>query len=230
MAQNERISAAADANAIRTSSQLRRLTGFRAAILEKDTALAAANNNVLQLTAGQKSTSDALGAMQKANDMQNQQMADLRKANLDLQKRDSENSLALVAMNNKFDTVNRQWRDQTEMNTELQNQLRGANETMKRTGVNNNSPTINPEPMGKVAGVIRTTETVNGVKMATISVGSADQVTKGMRFAVIDRYSADPFLGYLTVDKIDQNSAIGTLAGPRVDQIHAGVEVKTQLQ
>ena len=218
----------ADKVNIRNSSQ-QTIDGLRAAILEKDTAIAQANSQLAQITAAQKSVSDALAVAQKTNDTLNGQAADLRKTNMDLQKRDSENSLALVALNNKFDTVNRQWRDATEQNTELQNQLKGAQDTMKRVGLGPTSPTLNAEAMVRVEGVVRKTQNMNGVPMATISVGSVDQVTKGMRFSIIDRNAADPFLGYLTVERVEPNEAIGTVTGPHINQIHAGVEVRTQL-
>jgi len=205
--------------------------GLRAAGFEKDTQIAQLNNNLLQTTAAQKSAGDALLVAQKAVDMQNTQMAELRKQSLDLQKRDLENSLALIALNSKYDTVNRQWRDVTEQNAELQNNYRSVSESAKRAGVslNKDAPVLNPEAMVKVEGVVRSKSNVNGIDMATISVGSADQVTRGMRFSVIDPHSSDPFLGYLIVDKVEPNEAIGHLNGPRVNQIRAGVEVRTQL-
>ena len=227
-ADNARQQSEADKQNIRNSSQ-QTIDGLRAAILEKDTQIAQLNNNLAQATAAQKSAGDALLVAQKALDTQNQQMADLRKSTLELQKRDSENSLALVAWNNKFDTVNRQWRDATEQISELQNQLKNAQETIHKGGISAGGPVINAEPLVRVEGVIQRTQSMNGVPMATISVGSNDQVTAGMRFAVIDRNSSDPFLGYLTVTRVEPTQAIGTLSGPRVNQIHAGTEVRTQL-
>ena len=64
---------------------------------------------------------------------------------------------------------------------------------------------------------------------ATISVGAADQVTKGMQFKVIDPTARDPFLGYLIVDRVEPNEAIGHLTGPHVNDVHEGAEVRTQL-
>jgi hypothetical protein len=220
----------ADSQGYRNSSQ-QTIDGLRASILEKETAIAQLNANLLQATAAQKSAGDALLVLQKSVDLQNGQMADLRKQNLDLQKRDSENSLALIALNNKFDTVNRQWRDATEQNAELQNNLKSVQESAHRAGVSNlnSAPTLNPESLIRVDGVIKDKSNINGVTMATISVGSADQVTKGMRFIVIDRNSPEPFLGYLFVTQVDPDRAIGRLEGPRVDRIRAGLEVRTQL-
>jgi len=227
-ANDARIQAEADKVNIRNSSQ-QTIDGLRASILEKDTQAAQLNAQLAQATAAQKSSGDAVLVAQKTLDTLNAQLTELRKSNMDLQRRDSENSLALVALNNNFDTVKRQWRDATEQNTELQNQLKNAQETMKRVGVNSGSPTLNPEALVDVKGVVRKTQNLNGVPMATISVGSADQVTKGMRFSIIDRNAAEPFLGYLTVQVVEPNEAIGTITGPRVNLIHPGVEVRTQV-
>jgi len=227
-ANNARQAAEMSAQNIRNSSQ-QTIDGLRAAALEKESQIAQLNANNAQLVAAQKSAGDALSTLQKSFDTQNAQMADLRKTNLDLQRRDSENSVALVNWNNKFDTVNRQWRDATEQISELQNQLKGAQEKMHGAGIGPNTPPLNTEALVRVNGVVRKTENMNGVPMATISVGSADQVTQGMRFSIIDRNAAEPFLGYLTVTRVEPNEAIGTISGPRVNQIHPGVEVRTQL-
>jgi len=83
-------------------------------------------------------------------------------------------------------------------------------------------------PATPINGVIRDKKNVNGVIFATISVGSQDQVTKNMVFNVIDREQGD-FLGYLRVDRVEPNEAIGRLDGPKVADIKPGNEVRTQL-
>ena len=63
----------------------------------------------------------------------------------------------------------------------------------------------------------------------TISVGSTDSVTKGMEFKVIDIRNQQ-FLGTLRIELVEANEATGRLQGPRVQDVHAGAEVTTQLQ
>jgi len=53
-------------------------------------------------------------------------------------------------------------------------------------------------------------------------------VSKGMVFNVIDREQGD-FLGYLEVDSVEPEEAVGRLTGPRVADIRPGSEVRTQL-
>lgn len=78
-------------------------------------------------------------------------------------------------------------------------------------------------------GVVRSKRTIQGVEYATISLGSADNVQRGMQFRVIDR-QANKFLGFMTVASVDYNEATGPLQGPAVNQIKAGSEVITNWQ
>ena len=78
-----------------------------------------------------------------------------------------------------------------------------------------------------INGVIRDRRQIAGREYATISVGSADNVARGMQFRVIDRNRGE-FLGTLTVDAVEPNEASGVLTGPRVGDIQPGTEVRTQ--
>jgi len=203
---------------------------LRSAVNERDTQIAQLNANLAQATAAQKSTGDAIAVAQKTIDSANQTIGDLRKTQLDLEKRVAEQSLAINDWTNKYEVANRQWRDATEQIAQLQSDNQKKDEIIHKAGISINSPrTINGEPLVRVEGVVRSKSNIGGVPYATISVGSADQVTKGMQFKVIDPNSHDPFLGYLIVDRVESNEAIGHLTGPRVNEVHAGVEVRTQL-
>jgi chromosome segregation ATPase len=80
-----------------------------------------------------------------------------------------------------------------------------------------------------INGVVREKQIINGNTFVTISVGSADQVTKGMKFNVFDGAT---FLGIVTIDTVDTDNSIGRLDGDpdRVSQVHQGDEVKTQIR
>jgi hypothetical protein len=202
---------------------------LRGAAADKDAQIAQLTGQVQLATAAQKGATDALAVAQKSIDAQNSQIADLRKTDLDLQKRSSEDNIALAELTNKFDTVNRQWRDALEQNTQLQNDAKNLRGTLHRAGVSENSQrTINQEPLIRVEGVVSSRQNIDGVPMATISIGSADQVTKGMRLAIIDP-SAGEFLGYIQVDQVEPNQATGHISGPHIDQIRQGAAVRSQL-
>lgn len=80
-----------------------------------------------------------------------------------------------------------------------------------------------------IRGVVTEKRSIAGRPYATISVGSADAVRRGMEFRVIDRSSAS-FLGTLIVEAVESNEASGRLTGPRVDDINPGSEVTTQIR
>jgi hypothetical protein len=200
-------------------------------VTDRDTQIAQLNSNLAQATAALKSGTDALTVAQKTVDQQNTAIADLRKSELDLQKRTAEQSFAINDWTNKYDVVNRQERDDREQIAQLQGDNQKMRDTIHKAGIAEGSTprTINGEPLVRVEGVIRSAQNINGVPFATISVGAADQVTKGMQFKVIDTRAREPFLGYLIVDKVEPNEAIGHLTGPHVNEVHEGAEVRTQL-
>jgi hypothetical protein len=87
---------------------------------------------------------------------------------------------------------------------------------------------VNRSGQPSIKGVVRDVRRIAGNQYATINVGSADDVTRGMEFKVVDRQTGD-FLGTLTVDTVEPNESTGRLSGPKVAAIRPGVEVRTQL-
>lgn len=185
---------------------------------------------VAQLSAANKSANDALQVAQKSYDTINTQMADLRKADTDLQKRYAEATFAINDLTNKYQVTDKQWRDANEQITQLSSELQRARETLHKAGVAENAAgRMQGEPLVNVEGIVRSKQNIGGIPYATISVGAADQVTKGMQFRVIDPNARDPFLGYLIVDRVEPNQAVGRLQGPHVNDVRPGVQVRTQL-
>ena len=212
-----------------TNLKQQEIDGLRSAVAEKDTKIAQLESDLSMATSAQKSTGEALTVAQNTISTQNTQLADARKSLLDLQTHNGELSFALNDYQNKYDVTNRQWRDAEEQITQLKNDKQKAEDLMKRKGVSEASPDVNSEPLIRVSGTVRTRELIGGVPMATIDVGSNDQVTKGMQFKIIDPQAHDPFLGYLVVDRVEPTEAIGHLTGPHVSDVHPGVQVRTQL-
>lgn len=81
------------------------------------------------------------------------------------------------------------------------------------------------ETVLNLRGVVKAKRNINGIEYATISLGSADNVTKGMKFKVINKNN---FLGYLVVDSVEPNEAVGHLEGPNLVLVGPGSEVRTQ--
>jgi len=80
-----------------------------------------------------------------------------------------------------------------------------------------------------IQGTISDKSVINGVPFVTISVGSNDGVTKGMKFDVVDGLE---FLGIVTVDTVDTDNSIGRLepVPGKEDRVQKGNEVKTQIR
>jgi hypothetical protein len=76
-------------------------------------------------------------------------------------------------------------------------------------------------------GVVHNVFLAGNKPWASISIGSKDNVTRGMRFNV---HNNEQFLGYLTIQTTEPTEAAGVLEGPGVDKVKAGDQVKTQLQ
>jgi hypothetical protein len=76
-------------------------------------------------------------------------------------------------------------------------------------------------------GVVTSTFPAGGKPWASISLGSKDNVAKGMKFNI---HNSQEFLGYLTIQSAEPTEAVGVLEGPGVDKIKPGDQVKTQLQ
>ena len=148
-----------------------------------------------------------------------------------LNKTGQENEIAISDLTNKLDVARRTVTNTSEQLVEskanvdrLSSLARehgyDANQTVDRVSLS--APAIN--------GVVRDTRPINGTPYATISVGSAEQVTKGMVFQVIDR-ARSKFLGELTIDSVDLHNATGKLEGPGVSDVRkdGSTEVHTQL-
>jgi uncharacterized protein YlxW (UPF0749 family) len=79
-----------------------------------------------------------------------------------------------------------------------------------------------------INGVVRDVDQIAGSMFASISVGSADSVQKGMNFKIIER-GTGKYLGELTVTAVEANEATGRISGPAPNAVQPGAEVKTHL-
>jgi hypothetical protein len=188
----------------------------------------AARQNALQSLDVNRLT-EALRASEAQKTAFAQQVNGLRTENDRLLKQSTELNGALSDATNKLEVTERERRYLAEQLTEAQNassrataQLRdlGVQPGATSSGLKAGAPAIN--------GVVNDVKPINGVPFATINVGTAQNVSKGMEFNIIDRPTGT-FLGILTVDTVEQNEAAGRLRGPHVDQIKQGNEVRTQL-
>lgn len=81
-------------------------------------------------------------------------------------------------------------------------------------------------PPPPINGIILRVDTIGGKDYALISVGSEDDVRPGMRFTVLDE---NQFLGYLTIEEVEDTQSIGQLSGPNIAAVRPDAEVRTQI-
>lgn len=161
---------------------------------------------------------EGLQAAQNTTSQLNTTVADLRKSGDELIRRSTDDSSAISDLQNRLEVTERERRNLAEQLAEATQGGGGAAPAASLQG---------PVAAPSIQGVIRDRKNIGGKEYATISVGTADNVARGMEFKVIDRDRGE-FLGTLTVDAVEANEATGILAGPRVKDIVKGTEVRTQ--
>jgi hypothetical protein len=166
---------------------------------------------------------EALRASEDTKSKQADAIAELRNFNADNLKKLTELNSANGDLTNRLEVTERERRFLQEQNVELQNQLSHASTTQPTAVMALPGATKGPA----INATVRATSTIANIPFATISVGTADRVSKGMTFTLID--SQGNFLGYLTVDTVDTNEAAGRLTGPRVADVKVGTDARTQL-
>lgn len=173
---------------------------------------------------------EALNASQAATGKLQEEVARLRTSNDTLVKQSSDLNSTVSDLTNKLDVTERERRLLAEQLTSSKGETDRLGAIIKGAGLapQQQQTAVNRSGLPNINGVIRDIRPIAGSLYATISVGSADAVTKGMEFKVVDRATGS-FLGTLVVDSVEPNESTGRLSGPAVAQIKPGVEVKTQL-
>lgn len=172
---------------------------------------------------------EALKAAQETNARQADQITQLRTTGDERLKQNVELNTRVTELTDQNQVLERELRFANEQLTEAKTTVdkqgamlkdAGINPKMASAGTGAGAPPIN--------GVIRARRDIAGIPYAVISVGSNDGVTRGMEFKIVDRASKQ-FLGVLTVDSVEPTEATGRLAGPNLNAVRPGVEVRTQL-
>ncbi|MGD0541094.1 MAG: hypothetical protein ABSB33_06230 [Tepidisphaeraceae bacterium] len=182
-------------------------------------ALNTANNNVQLTTSTANKLQDQVTQLRTSNDA-------LVKQNEEFGRRNAELTSTLESLQARQEETQEQLAQSKENNQKLSGAL-------KERGYDPDQILATPVANGlgapSIEGVVREKSVINGNTFVTISVGSADGVSKGMRFYVVD---GPEFLGIVTIDTVDTDNSIGRLEGQpnKVAQVQKGNEVKTQLR
>lgn len=190
-----------------------------------------ANNTDLQA-----SLNTANGSVQMSSNTANKlqdQLNQLRTNNDDLVKQNEEFGRRNAELTSTLDSLRARQEETAEKLQASKEDSQKLSAALKDKGVdpqqilNVEAPAALGAP--EINGVVREKSVINGNTFVTISVGSADGVTKGMKFNVVN---GAEFLGIVTIDTVDTDSAIGRLEGfpDKVAEVQKGNDVKTQLR
>lgn len=201
-------------------------------LADRDAELAKVGAQLALQSADLSRLTEALKSSEDTKAKLNEMVTALRQSNDTLVKQNADQSLSISDLTNKLEVTERERRFLAEQFSEASNQADRLGKALRDMG--GDVAAIIGGPVGTKAGapaingVVRATRDIAGIPYATISVGSADNVVRGMEFNVIDR-STGKFLGKLKVDTVEPNESTGRLEGPAVAEIRPGVEVRTQI-
>ena len=222
---------AVEAEAAKKVGEMQRsITGLESQIQAKDAQVAQLTKDAQVQVAGNKGLADAVKATQEENKGLQTAITDARTKMDSLLKENGELNTRVTELDRKNEQLAIANKYAQEKIAELlgENKILNAKVIAQGGGRSPDAAAVQAAAAaGPINGVVRSVEVIGGKKYATISVGSSDNVAKGMKFNVVNTRTG-AFLGYLTVDSVQLNDANGQLEG-KVDQIQAGVEVKTQL-
>ena len=199
-------------------------------VIDRDSSLGKAQTQTAIQAADLTRLAEALKASEDTKSHLQDQIAELRGGNDKYVSQNAQLNQTVTDLTNRLEVTERERKFLAEQLTESKNTADKQSSMLKDMGVTQAQMASAGSKLGAPAinGVIRVVRPVAGIPYATISVGSADSVAKGMEFKVISHDSGD-FLGVLSVDSVELNEATGRLTGPRIGDIRPGAEVKTQL-
>ena len=230
-AAKEALNAANTALAAQVEQSRKDATAAAAAQADLNVKLADASKQLAILTAANDNAIATVKASQTAQSQYMAQVTELRTTVDTLTKAKFELDTAVADLTNQRDVLEKQRRDLAEKVSMLDSDLTRATKALADNHIDLRNIKVGPGLAAgapPIQGVVREVRMIEQVPYATISVGSADAVIKGMEFKVIDREKGE-YLGKLTVESVDTNEATGRLQGPKVDQVHQGLDVRTQL-
>ena len=203
-------------------------------ILDLRTQLAESQAQLASAQAALTSNTEALKVAQQNQGTLQGQLAQLRQTQDKLMQQYTEANLSLNDLNARLAQTDRQRRDLAEQVADLNERLSNAGAEGARTqGGGPREQTadgrLRVNPTVNVNGVVREKRVIAGVPYATISIGSADAVTRGMRLRVLGGRNGQEFLGYVDVTQVEPDEAIGRLSGPRINEVTVNNQVVSSL-
>lgn len=197
------------------------------------TQLAEAQATLASAQAGQTSSNEAVKVAQQNQGALQGQLAQLRTTQDKLMQQFTEANLSINDTSARLAQTERQRRDLQEQVADLTQRLgdSGADNARRSDagGGGAGPPGNRLNSAVNVNGVVREKRIIAGVPYATISIGSADAVSRGMRLRVLGGRNGQEFLGYVDVTNVEPDEAIGRLTGPRIGEVTVDSQVVSQL-
>ena len=198
-------------------------------VADKDNQIAELNKQIGTLQLDMANLTNQSQLLATVLDAKDKQLTVVRAQADDTAKKYDEVARALQDREARLAVAEREWRAAKEQVAALETQVADMNKAAQggiavapRTG--GGAAVTAAKINGRVTKVTKD----NGQVVATINVGQADGVAKGMRFTVYDN-ERGIFLGFLTVQAVDSNTAIGNLEGPKVAEVAEGASVQNQM-
>ena len=201
------------------------------AVLELRGQLAEAQAQLASAQASLTSNTEALKVAQQNQGTLQGQLADLRGTHDKLMQQFTEANLSINDITSRLQQTERQRRDLAEQLAAVNEQLenRGADGARGDAGGGGARQASGISRNVNVNGVVREKRVIAGRPYATISIGSADAVAKGMRLRVLGGRGWQEFLGYVDVTQVEPDEAIGVLSGPRINEVTVNSQVVSNL-
>jgi predicted nucleic acid-binding Zn-ribbon protein len=215
---------AAQANEKEQSRQANsKIAELNGEVLKRDQQIAALGVDKAQLT-NQIATLTTQGTvMAQANAAVNQNLKDVQgrydglvKENDQLRVRNTELSGTNTDFQKKLDAAEREGRWLNEQVVQLKSEIDRCKKVLADKGITADSPLAKaPADIKGVVKAVKVLTTPTGdMPFATISLGSADRVAKGMTFVIVNQNTND-FLAKITIETVETNEAFGRLEGPK---------------
>jgi predicted nucleic acid-binding Zn-ribbon protein len=212
-----------------------RIDSLKQELATKETNLVGLNNQLAKLDTDKKVVEVALANMTKVQEGLQGQLAgaqtQITALRADRDKLETERNSVNVQLTDalsKVEALEHARRVAEEKAASLQTSLADLKMRVAKAGFKPDTlPDRSNEGTPMLEGVVKEVFPAGGKPYASITLGSKDNVVKGMKFNVVNDTQ---FLGYLTIQSTEPNEATGVLDGPAVDKVHTGDQVKTQLQ
>ena len=199
---------------------------------DREMKLAQAQSQIQSMTTENQRLAEGIKASELSRGLIMQQLADSRKSVDDITKKYADLNSVYSATRSELDVAKKDLRNTLENLQLSQNKVAEITSVLPKYGAKVPDPSVPETGVPPIKGIIRAVQNIEGVPYATISVGASSNVSRNMKFFVVDRERGE-FLGTLTVDSVGERDATGILQlkdDKLINRVGSGTEVTTVIQ